>query len=130
MSLKQRTLVKKMLYRLYDRSTNRAIADLVTLKDEVIDDTKPYVIFDPNFPWKRKEIENYIATPLLEPIFIEGKLVYKKPSLDDIRSHHKLEMSRLWDEVKRFTNPHPFYVDLSDKLWQIKHDLIEQYSKN
>lgn len=121
---------EKMLYRLYDRNTNRAIADLVTLKDEVIDDTKPYVIFDPNFPWKRKVIENYIAMPLLEPIFIEGKLVYKKPSLDDIRSHHKLEMSRLWDEVKRFTNPHPFYVDLSEKLWQIKHDLIEQYSKN
>ena len=70
-----------------------AIADLVTLKDEVIDDSRPYTIFDPNFPWKRKEVTNFIARPLLVPIFIKGKLVYK-PTLDEIRSHHKKKWQR------------------------------------
>lgn len=120
---------EKMVYRFYDKDTNMAIADLVALKDETIDCEKPYTIFDPNFPWKQKEVTNFYTKSLLEPIFVEGKLVYKKPNLDEIRSYHQSEMQTLWAEVKRFERPHPFYVDLSKKLWDIKQALIETYTK-
>ena len=66
-----------------------AVADVMTLFDEQIDETKPYHLFDPNFPWKSKQVENYHVKPLLIPIFEKGKLVYDKPSLDEIRAHHK-----------------------------------------
>ncbi|MCU0105164.1 nicotinate phosphoribosyltransferase [Acholeplasma vituli] len=119
----------KKLYRLFDLTTKNAIADVVTLDHEVIDDTKPYLLFDPNFPWKQKQVENFKAVSLLEPIFIEGKLVYQKPQLKEIRTFHLEQMKTLWDEVKRFENPHPYYVDLSRELYDLKQDLIEQYSK-
>ncbi|HBT59599.1 MAG TPA: nicotinate phosphoribosyltransferase [Acholeplasmataceae bacterium] len=120
----------KKLYRLFDKSSNKAIADVVTLDTEVINESEPYLLFDPNFPWKQKLVSDFKAVSLLEPIFKKGKLVYKKPSLEEIRSYHKEQMSTLWDEVKRFENPHPYYVDLSRKLWQLKQDLIEKYAKN
>lgn len=120
----------KKLYRLFDQSSNKAIADVVTLDTEVINENEPYLLFDPNFPWKQKLVNNFKAVSLLEPIFKKGKLVYQKPSLEEIRSYHKEQMSTLWDEVKRFENPHPYYVDLSRKLWQLKQDLIEKYAKN
>lgn len=119
----------KKLYRLYDLTTHNAIADVVTLEDEVIDDQKPYLLFDPNFPWKQKWVKNFKAVSLLEPIFISGKLVYQKPLLKDIRAFHMEQMATLWDEVKRFENPHPYYVDLSKALYDLKQHLIEQYSK-
>lgn len=120
----------KKLYRLYDKETNKAIADVVTLDTEVIDENEPYLLFDPNFPWKQKQVSNFRAISLLEPIFKKGKLVYKNPSLEEIRIYHKEQIKTLWDEVKRFENPHPYYVDLSRKLWQLKQDLIEKYAKN
>jgi len=120
----------KKLYRLFDQSSNKAIADVVTLDTEVINENEPYLLFDPNFPWKQKLVSDFRAVSLLEPIFKKGKLVYQKPSLEEIRSYHKEQMSTLWDEVKRFENPHPYYVDLSRKLWQLKQDLIEKYAKN
>ncbi|MDY3196276.1 MAG: nicotinate phosphoribosyltransferase [Paracholeplasma sp.] len=120
----------KKLYRLFDQSSNKAIADVVTLDTEVINENEPYLLFDPNFPWKQKLVSDFKAVSLLEPIFKKGKLVYQKPSLEEIRSYHKEQMSTLWDEVKRFENPHPYYVDLSRKLWQLKQDLIEKYAKN
>lgn len=119
----------KKLFRLFDKTTNNAIADVVTLDHETIDDTKPFLLFDPNFPWKQKQVKNFIVESLLEPIFIQGKLVYKKPLLKDIRAFHQAQMATLWDEVKRFENPHPYYVDLSQDLWKLKQQLIEQYSK-
>lgn len=119
----------KKLYRLYDLTTHNAIADVVTLEDEVIDDQKPYLLFDPNFPWKQKWVKNFKAVSLLEPIFISGKLVYQNPLLKDIRAFHMEQMATLWDEVKRFENPHPYYVDLSKALYDLKQNLIEQYSK-
>ncbi len=120
----------KKLYRLFDQISNKAIADVVTLDTEVINENEPYLLFDPNFPWKQKLVSDFRAVSLLEPIFKKGKLVYQKPSLEEIRSYHKEQMSTLWDEVKRFENPHPYYVDLSRKLWQLKQDLIEKYAKN
>ena len=119
----------KKLFRLFDLTTNNAIADVVTLDHETIDDTKPFLLFDPNFPWKQKLVKNFRVESLLEPIFIQGKLVYKKPILKDIRAFHQAQMATLWDEVKRFENPHPYYVDLSQDLWKMKQQLIEQYSK-
>lgn len=118
----------KGLYRFYQ--DGKAIADVVTLKDEVIDDTKPYLLFDPNFPWKNKQVANFKAVQLLEPIFIDGELVYKKPSLEEIRSYHKAQMETLWDEVKRFEFPHRYYVDLSKPLWDLKETLLKAYSED
>lgn len=120
----------KKLYRLFDKDSKMAIADVVTLEEEIIDESKPYLLFDPNFPWKNKEVTNFSAVSLLEPIFVKGQLVYQKPSLKEIKAYHETQISTLWAEVKRFENPHPYYVDLSRKLWDLKQDLIEQYSKN
>ena len=114
----------KKLYRLFERGTDKAIADVVALHDEVIDDTKPYEVFDPAFTWKRKKIENYYAVELMTRIYDKGRLVYDMPSLKEIQQKCRCEVDKLWDEVKRFENPHNYYVDLSQKLWDIKDALI------
>ncbi len=117
----------KQVYRLYSRENSAAIADVITLSDEVIDDTKPYEIFDPEHTWKRKKIEDFYARPLLKPIFRKGECVYTPPSLEALREYCKMETDGLWDEVKRFENPHKYYVDLSKKLWDIKYGLLGKY---
>ena len=114
----------KKIYRLRGRETGKAEADLICVYDETVDDTKPIEIFDPQHTWKRKVIENFTATELLVPIFRNGKQVYELPALNDIREHCKSEIEGMWDEVRRFNNPHNYYVDLSEKLWQIKHDML------
>lgn len=114
----------KKVYRLRGRDTGKAEADLICLYDEVVDDTKPIEIFDSEYTWKRKTLENYTAEELLVPIFKDGKLIYNMPSLEEIRNHHKEEIEGMWEEVRRFTNPHNYYVDLSQKLWDIKNDLL------
>ena len=117
----------KMVYRLFDMNSGKAIADVLTLDGEEIDESKPYTLFDPDFTWKRKEIESFVARPLLVPIFAGGKCVYSQPSLEKIREYCSEQIDTLWDEVKRFENPHKYYVDLSNDLWKIRNDLIEQY---
>ena len=117
----------KKVYRLRGRETGKAEADLICVFDETVDDTKPLEIFDPEYTWKRKTLENFTATELLIPIFKEGKQVYELPTLDEIRKHCHEEIEGMWDEVRRFNNPHNYYVDLSQKLWQIKHDMISEY---
>ena len=119
----------KQVYRLYDRDTQKAIADVITLAHEKIDDTKPYTIFDPEHTWKRKEITNFIARPLLAPIFLNGEFVYTSPSLEEIVTYSKEQIEMLWEEVLRFEKPHRYYVDLSEELWTLKTDLLEKYSK-
>ncbi|MBN2300547.1 MAG: nicotinate phosphoribosyltransferase [Acholeplasmataceae bacterium] len=118
----------KQVYRFYDENC-MAEADVMTLFDEVIDPHKPYHLFDPNFPWKSKTIENYTVKPLLIPIFQKGKLVYDLPSLKDIRAYAKKEHDTLWPEVLRLEKPHEYYVDLSQSLWDLKQSLIKQYKK-
>ncbi len=115
----------KQVYRFYDEN-GMAEADVITLFDEVIDATKPYHIFDPNFPWKSKLIEKYTVEPLLIPIFEKGKLVYLLPSLKEIRAYAKEKHQKLWPEVLRLEKPHEFYVDLSQELWDLKQSLIKQ----
>lgn len=115
----------KNVYRLYD-SGGKAIADYVCLRDEVIDESKPLEIFDPDADWKRKTLTDFTARELLVPIFENGKCVYESPSLPEMRRHCAEQVDTLWDEVKRFANPHRYYVDLSLKLWALKRDMIEQ----
>lgn len=117
----------KLVYRLFDMDSGKAIADVLTTDSEEIDDTKPYELFDPDFTWKRKEIENYVARPLLVKIFDKGECVYTSPALSEIRDYCAEQIDTLWDEVKRFENPHKYYVDLSEKLWEIRKLLIEEY---
>jgi nicotinate phosphoribosyltransferase len=116
----------KKVYRLRGRDTGKAEADLICLYDETIDDTQPLEIFDPQNTWKRKTLESYTATELLVQVFKDGELVYDLPTLDEIREHCKQERDGMWEEVRRFTNPHTYYVDLSQKLWDIKHGLLNQ----
>jgi nicotinate phosphoribosyltransferase len=118
----------KKLWRLYDRESGKAIADVITMHDEIIDDTAPYVIFDPEHIWKRKHVENFIAVPLQKQLFESGKCVYESPSIDDIRLYCKEQIDTMWDEVLRFENPHRYYVDLSQQLWDEKQRLLSEYS--
>jgi nicotinate phosphoribosyltransferase len=120
----------KKVYRIFDKSNNMAIADLLCVYDEEIDETQPLEIFDPDFTWKRKVLTDYKVKELLVPIFINGELVYDCPSVNDIRKYCLSQIDTLWDEVKRFENPHNYYVDLSQKLWDLKQTLITGLSKN
>ena len=116
----------KKIYRLRGRDTGKAEADLICLWDETVDDTQPLEIFDPEHTWKRKTLENFTATELLVPIFKDGKQVYELPAINDIRNHCADEIQGMWDEVRRFSNPHNYYVDLSQKLWDIKHEMLKE----
>ena len=115
----------KKLYRFFGNDTGKAIADYLCVHDEVVDDTKDLEIFDPSETWKRKTVYDFTAKELLVPIFKNGELVYDLPSLDEIQKYCAQQIDTLWDEVKRFDNPHTYYVDLSQKLWDIKYDLLK-----
>ena len=115
----------KTLYRLYQKDTGKAIADYITFYDELVDDSKPLTIFDPIATWKRQELTDYTARRLLVPIFERGQLVYRSPSLPEIQTYCREQVDTLWDEVKRFEFPHRYYVDLSDKLWSTKRELLD-----
>lgn len=117
----------KKLWRLYDRENNKAIADVLTMHDEIIDDTKPYEIFDPEHIWKRKTLNDFRAVPLQVQLFKGGESVYESPSVEEIRTYCKEQMETIWDEVLRFENPHKYYVDLSQKLWDEKQRLLLQH---
>ncbi len=119
----------KKLYRIRDKETGKAEADLICVYDEEIDFTKPIELFDPDHTWKRKLFEDYTAAELLVPIFKDGKQVYDCPPLDEIKKHCKEEIDGTWDEILRFENPHNYYVDLSEKLWNIKHELLKKQGK-
>jgi len=116
----------KKLYRYYDRNTGKALADEICLYDEVVDDTKPHTIFDPAETWKTKELYDFVAKDIRVTVFKDGNLVYNPPELSDIQKYCKEQIDLLWDEVKRFENPHTYYVDLSQKLWNIKDELLRK----
>ena len=118
----------KKLYRLYENKSGKAIADLICTHDEEIDPSKPLTIFDPDYTWKTKTLTDFSAEELLVPIFKSGKLVYDLPTTEQIRERCKNEIDRQWDEVKRFEYPHNYYVDLSQKLWDMKHSLLKEIS--
>ena len=114
----------KKFYRFYDRTNGKALADYLCLYDETPDDTKPLTIFHPENTWKRKTLTGFRAENMMVPVFRAGRLVYTLPSLEDIRKRCAEQLETLWPEVLRFENPHGYYVDLSDRLWNIRHDLL------
>ncbi len=119
----------KTLYRLYDKDTHRAIADVITIDGEIIDEDSVYEIFDPQAVWKKKVVTNFYAENLRKQIFKEGKLVYDLPTIHEIRERGRQQVSQLWDEMLRFENPQTYYVDLSKKLWTLKHEMIRELNK-
>ena len=116
----------KKLYRFYGNDTGKAIADYLTVHDETVDDTRPLTIFDPEATWKRKEVYDFTARELQVHVFHQGELIYDLPGLEEIRAYCAQQVDTLWDEVKRFDNPHEYYVDLSQKLWDVKYGLLER----
>ena len=119
----------KKLYRFFGNDTGKAIADYLCLSDETVDDSKDMEIFDPEATWKTKTVYNFTAKELQVPIFVKGELVYQCPSLEEVRNYCLSQVDTLWDEVKRFDNPHTYYVDLSQKLWDIKYALLKHNGK-
>ena len=119
----------KKIYRIRGKETGKAEADLICLYDEVIDESKPLEIFDPVATWKRKTFTDYTATELMVQIFKSGELVYEMPTLAQIREHCAAEIEGMWDEVRRFSNPHNYYVDLSEKLWTLKNEMLSKHRK-
>lgn len=118
----------KKVYRIFDKDTDKAIADLITLQDEKIDEEKPLVIFNPVFTWKKKKLTNFYVKNLMVKIFDKGELIYENPEVSEIRETAKSESDKLWHEVLRFENPHKYYVDLSSELWKLKQNLINEHS--
>ena len=116
----------KKVYRLYNRDNGKAIADYMTVYDETVDESQPLMLFDPYATWKTKNVCNFEARELLVPVFLKGKRVYQSPSLKEIQSYCKQQVDTLWDEIKRFDNPQTYYVDLSQKLWDIQQELLRK----
>jgi len=116
----------KKVYRIYSKETGKAEADLICLYDENIPEDRPLEIFDPHYTWKRKTFEDFRLRELLVPIFKDGELVYKFPPIDEVKKYCASELDSMWDEVLRFENPHNYYVDLSDELWELKNRMIEE----
>ena len=118
----------KKVYRLFDNETGKAFADLITLWDEKVDESKPLELFDPDATWKRSVFTNFTAKELLVPVFRGGKRVYDSPPIAEMRAWCAGQIDLLWDEVKRFENPHNYYVDLSQKLWDVRAQLLSHNS--
>lgn len=118
----------KQVWRLFDKESGKAIADVITTNDETIDESKPYDLFDPEYTWKKKTVTNFKAKRLLVRIFDRGTCVYESPKVKEIKEYCKEQVDTLWDEVKRFENPHKYYIDLSKPLWEMKQRLLEEYS--
>lgn len=118
----------KEVWRLFDKATGKAVGDVITLAGEEIDCSKPYEIFHPEFTWKRKRVTNFTARQLLVPMFKQGKCVYESPAIGKIRDYCREQVDTIWAEVLRFHNPHPYYVDLSQDLWQLKEKLLREYT--
>ena len=119
----------KKVYRIFENESGKAIADLICVHDEVVDQSQPLELFDPEATWKRKTVTNYTAKELLVPIFQSGKKVYHSPTIAEMRAYCAAQIDLQWDEVKRFENPHNYYVDLSQKLWDIKQALLKHNRK-
>ncbi len=120
--------IKKVL-RFYDKNTGKAIADLIALIDDVIDENKPLRIYHPDSPWLSKVIDNFYIRELLVPIFIDGKQVYEKKDVMTLRDDTARELDSFWEEYKRDLNPSVYKVDLSDSLYDLKSALIDELAK-
>lgn len=120
----------KKILRLFDKTSHKALADLITLRHETVNEDTPLVLFNPIHTWKRKKFKNYYIKELQVQIFKQGKCVYESPSVLEIKEFAKIESDKLWSEVLRFENPHTYYVDLSENLWSLKQSLLHKYTKS
>ncbi|MDR0405831.1 MAG: nicotinate phosphoribosyltransferase [Clostridiales bacterium] len=118
----------KNLFRLFSAKDGSALADVITLHDEKFDSAKPYRIFHPEYTWNKSVLTDFTAVPLLRRLFDKGRCVYRLPTVQEIQRYCKEQMDCLWDEVKRFENPHAYYVDLSKDLWELKQKLLDNYT--
>lgn len=118
----------KTLYRLYDKETGKALADVLTVDGEEISETDCYEIFDPNAVWKKKKLSNFTVKNLRKQIFDQGQCIYEVPSIEEVKEYCKEQMETLWGETLRFENPQTYYVDLSQNLWNMKNNLIEEHT--
>ena len=118
----------KKTYRLFDIASGKAIADVIALNDETIDESKEYELFDPDHTWKRKTVSGFVAKELCTKIYDGGKLCYEMPNIEDIRKYCYDAVDTIWDEVQRFENPHTYYVDLSQKLWDERDKLLKAHA--
>jgi nicotinate phosphoribosyltransferase len=116
----------KEVWRLFDNTTGKAIADVLTCAGETIDDTRPYEIFDPEHTYKRKVLTNFKAQKLMKRIFEKGECVYQSPSVPEIKEYCEQQLETIWEEVKRFEYPHKYYVDLSQQLWSKKDSILRE----
>lgn len=116
----------KQVWRFFDKDSGQAIADVLSLHHEVIDESKPFLLFHPEYTWKTKTVTNFTVKPLLVPIFKQGQPVYTPPALPEVRKYCKENLDTLWEEVKRFENPHEYYVDLTRPLWEIKQKMLRR----
>lgn len=119
----------KIPWRLYDKHTGKAIADVITLGNEKIDSSEPYEIFDPVHTWKRKIVTDFEAKKLQVKIFDKGEQIYENPKVSEIATYCKEQVDSMWDEVTRFENPHTYYVDLSEELWDLRYSLLDKLTK-
>ena len=117
----------KEVWRLFSNKTGHALADVITVAGEKIDSDKPYMIFHPEFTYKKKVLTDFTAVKLQVPVFINGECVYNSPDLNEIQKYCKEQISFMWDEIKRFENPQEYYVDLSKQLWDIKNQMISEH---
>lgn len=115
----------KKVWRLFDKETGKALGDVLCVHDEVLDESRPYTLFDPIHTWKKKTVTNYTAKPLLVQLFDKGRQVYESPDIEQIRAYCAQQMETLWTQITRFENPQTYYVDLSAKLWEVKNNLLE-----
>ena len=119
----------KELWRLFDNSSGKAVADVITLAGEIIDSFEPYTIFDPEQPYKKTVLTDFTAKKLRVQLFCKGKCVYKSPDIEEIKEYCRSQLELIWDEVKRFENPHEYYVDLSKPLWELKQKMLSDFYK-
>lgn len=121
----------KTIYRVYEKESGKIKADLICLTDEHFDENEALLLFDPLEPWKKTHLEggSYTLRELLVPVFLNGKCVYTSPKTMEIREYCQKELETLWEETRRLINPHEVYVDLSQKLYDIKIDLLNQMSE-
>ncbi|MBR6791067.1 MAG: nicotinate phosphoribosyltransferase [Oscillospiraceae bacterium] len=122
------TPCKKMVYRLYSTESGEPVADYIAMYDEEVPATGPITLFDPANFWKSKEFDNVELRPILKRIFDKGECCYESPSIEEIRAYCLEQVGNLWDEVKRFENPHLYYVDLSEALWTCKQVMLSEHN--
>ena len=118
----------KNVVRFYNRSDDKAIADVLTLNGEIIDENKPYTLFDPENTWKRKTVTDFYVRQLLTPVIKRGERAYSPPPLNEVRDYCRDQVNHLWEEVLRFENPQKYYVDLSQDLWDLKYGILRDLS--